>query len=40
MIKKKNGANCLQLAPFGVVTSARQISTKILDDLKQLAYYG
>ncbi|MFB9080086.1 hypothetical protein ACFFLS_12675 [Flavobacterium procerum] len=38
----KNGANCLQLAPFGFVTGqdrTRQISTSFLDDLKILAYY-
>ncbi|WP_262695466.1 hypothetical protein [Flavobacterium anhuiense] len=39
MGSKKNGANCLQLAPFGFVTGTGQISTSFLDDLKRLAFY-
>ncbi len=36
---KKNGANCLQLAPFGFVTFSSQFTNHFMNDLKKLAYF-
>ncbi|WP_255566620.1 hypothetical protein [Flavobacterium tagetis] len=38
-LKKRNGTNSLQLAPFGFVTGTGQITASFLDDLKKLAFY-
>jgi len=40
VVNEKNGANCLQLAPFGcVVTRKGQITNHFMEDLKRLAYW-
>ncbi|MDQ6530996.1 hypothetical protein [Flavobacterium sp. LHD-85] len=37
--KIKNGANCLQLAPFGFVPHKGQITKHFMEDLSRLAYW-